>query len=85
MNDDRQLIIHYNNGAKLTLSFPVQVKNSTAAVMEGAKRILEGDKLTIEANGKLFVVPWSSVQHIELTPIPAALPFGTIKNARVVT
>lgn len=84
MNDDRQMTIQYNNGAKLSFSFPVQVKNSTAAAMEGAKRIMESDKLAIEADGRLFVIPWASVQHIELTPIPPALPFGVLKNAKVI-
>jgi hypothetical protein len=28
VNDDRQLIIHYNYSAKLSMSFPVRVKNS---------------------------------------------------------
>ncbi len=35
MNDDKQLGIHFNSGTKLQLSFPTQIKNSTAAVQEG--------------------------------------------------
>jgi len=48
------------------------------------KRAMESDKLAIEAEAKLVIVPWASVQHIEVTPPPAALPFGVIKGARVV-
>ncbi len=83
MNDDRSLVIHFNNGSKLELTFPVQIKNSTAAVMEGLKRVMETDKLVIEAEGKLLVIPWSSVKHLEVTPVPPALPFGAIKGAKI--
>lgn len=84
MNDDRKMVIHYNNGTKLELSFPVQIRNSTAAVMEGMKKIMESDKLVIEAEGRLIVIPWASVKHVEVSPAPPALPFSTIKNAKVV-
>ena len=85
MNDDRHLIIHYNNGAKLELSFGVQFRNSNAAVLEAMKKLLESDKLVVEADGKLIVIPWSSVRQLEVSPVPAALPFGAIKGARVLS
>lgn len=84
MNDDRSLVIHFNNGSKLELSFPVQIKNSTAAVMEGLKKVMETDKLVIEAEGRLLVIPWTSVKHLEVTPVPPALPFGAIRGAKIV-
>ena len=85
MNEDRKLVIHFNNGSNLEMTFPVQIKNSTAAVMEGIKKVMETDKLAIEAEGKLLVIPWSSVKHLEVTPVPPALPFGAIKGAKIVT
>ena len=84
MNDDKQLIIHFNNGAKLEFSFPTQVRNSSAAVLEGMKKVMETDKLVIEADDRLFVIPWSSVRHVEVTPVPPAVPFGAITGAKVV-
>jgi hypothetical protein len=78
------MVVHYNNGAKLKLAFPTQIKNSPTAVLEGMKKIMEADKFAIEADGRLIVIPWSSVQQLEVTPAPAALSFGVIKNARVV-
>jgi hypothetical protein len=86
MNDDRQVIVHYNNGQKLELTFPTQIKNSSAAVLEGMKKMMESDKLVIEAEGRLIVIPWASVQQLEVSPVPpsSSLPFGVIKNAKVV-
>ena len=64
MKTDRQLIVHFNNGSTLNICFPEQIRNSAAALLEGLKRIMEADKFTIEADGKLIVIPWSSVQQL---------------------
>jgi hypothetical protein len=82
--NDKDLIIHFNNGTTLKVSFPEQIKNSTAGIMEAAKRILEADKLVIHTAERILIVPWSSVKYVEATSVPsAALPFGTIKDARI--
>jgi hypothetical protein len=83
MNEDRKLVVHYNNGTRLEMSFPVQIKNSQAAVLEAMKRILESDKLAIEADGRLIVIPWASVARLEVSPVPPSVPFGVIKNAKM--
>lgn len=77
------MIIHFNNGTKMDVTFPQQIKNSTAAVLESMKKALDSDKLVIEAEGKLFIIPWSSIRHLEVTPMPPAIPFGSIKGARI--
>ena len=85
MNEDKHLIIHFNNGAKMEVSFPTQIKNSMGALMEALKRILEGDKLVIHTEQQVVVIPWSSVQYIESSSVAAtALPLGAIKGARIV-
>jgi len=76
--------VHYNNGTKLEFSFPTQIRNSGAAVLEGIKKVMESDKLVIEADGRLIVIPLASVKQLEVTPVPASLPFGAIKNAKIV-
>jgi len=77
------MTIHYNNGTKLDVTIPVQIKNSTAAVLELVKKALEADKLILEVEGKLVIIPWSSIKQVEITPAPAAVPFGVIKGARI--
>jgi hypothetical protein len=67
----------------MEVAFPVQIKNSTAAVLESIKKALESDKLVIEAEGKLVIIPWCGIRHLELSPIPVAVPFGSIKGARI--
>jgi len=78
------MVIHYNNGAKLKLAFPIQIRNSATAVLEAMKKMMEADKLAIQAEDRLIVIPWASVQQLEVSPVPPSLPFGAIKNAKVV-
>ena len=83
MNEDRQVTIHFNNGTKMEVTFPMQIKNSPEAVMASMKKALESDELAIEAEGKLVIIPWSSIKHLEMTPAPPAVPFGVIKKAQI--
>ena len=84
MNEDRRMIVHFNNGTKLELSFPTQIRNSSAAVLEAMKKLMDSDKLVLEGEGRLLVIPWSSVKQLEVSPVPPSLPFGAIKGAKVV-
>ena len=85
MDDEKHLRIHFTDGTKMELSFPTQIKNSMAALVEASKRLLEAEKLVIECDGKVLVIPWSSVKYVEATAVPeAALPVGSIKRASVI-
>ena len=33
MNDDKHLVIHFNNGTEMEVSFPNQIKNSLGAII----------------------------------------------------
>ena len=83
-NAEKHLIIHFNNGKKMEVAFPAQIKNSMAALIETLKRVLDADKLVIQTEHQAIVVPWSSVQYVEASAVPAAaLPLGCIKGAHI--
>ncbi len=86
MSDEKHLIIHFINDTDIRIAFPTQIKNSAAALIEALKTILGSDKLVIQADDRVMIFPWSAVKYIEAMAIPTvALPFGTIKGARVVS
>ena len=86
MSEEKQLTIYFNNGAQMTLAFPQQIKNSMGALIEIGKRILEADKLVVDAEGRILIIPWSSVKYVDASAVPsAALPMGAIKGARIVS
>lgn len=85
ITDQKNLTIHFNNGNKMVIAFPTQIKNSVGALVEAAKRLLESDKLVVHTEDKVLIIPWGSVQHVEATAVPAAaLPLGVIKGAKVI-
>lgn len=86
MTDDKEIIVHFNNGSDMQLAFPAQMKNSGAALAEAVKSMLGADKLVIQTEHRLLVIPWGSVKYLETTSLPAAaLPFGAIKGANIVS
>jgi hypothetical protein len=86
MNDEKHLTIYFNNGTAMELSFPTQIKNSPGALLESMKKVLESDKMTIQTDEKLIIVPWTSVKYVSANSVPAAaLPFGAIKGAKIVS
>ena len=84
MNDEKHLTVYFNNGRKMELAFPTQIRDSGAGLLEAFKRIMEADKLAVQTEDRLIVIPWASVQHLELNPPPATTPFGTILKARII-
>jgi hypothetical protein len=84
MDEEKRLIIHFNNGSNLEVAFPVQIRDSTAGVLEAFKRIMDADKLAIHAEDRLLIIPWPSVKYVELIPPPLTVPFGTVQKAKIV-
>jgi hypothetical protein len=84
MHEEKHLVIHFNNGQKMAFAFPAQIHDQGAGLLEAFKRIMDADKLAIQTDDRLLLIPWSSVQHIDFSPPPATTPFGTIQKARVV-
>ena len=46
---------------------------------------LSRSAMAIEANGTLYVVPYSNIQHIECTPTPETLPIFIMRNAKLIS
>ncbi len=86
MNDEKQLSIHFNNGTRLEVAYPTQIKNSMGALVEAAKTIIESDKLVLQTEDQVVIVPWTSIKLVAAAAVPAAaLPFGAIKGARILS
>ena len=73
MNDEKHL--PFNNGRKLELAFPTRVRGAGAGLLEAFKRIMEADKLAVQTDDRLLVIPWATVEHLEMIPPPATTPF----------
>jgi hypothetical protein len=47
------------------------------------KRAIDADKLVLEVDGNLLVIPIKSVKYIQVSPAPAHLPAGVLRKARI--
>jgi hypothetical protein len=85
-DNEKHLIIHFTDGTQMEVTFPTQVKNSLGALVELLKRALEADKLIMQTDDRVLIVPWSSIKYVDTSggAAAAALPLGAIKGARIV-
>jgi hypothetical protein len=79
----RRLTVFYIDGTKSTFAFPPQVDPITVA--SAVQDALSKDKLTIAADGVLFMIPLSGVKYVQVHPMPAKLPASVIQGATLVS
>src|SRR5262249_17824973 len=73
---DRGVIIHFNDGTRMSLSFPRQTENIYAAQMK-LEDVLKRRYALFEVDGSLLVVPFENVKYLQLHPAPAEIPDHT--------
>jgi len=79
MQENRALIVHFDDGTTLSFIFPRQVDD--LSVTEKIRQVLSGEQLIIEADGSLYVIPGTSVKYLQAYPAPSALPENAIAGA----
>jgi hypothetical protein len=84
MTDQRGITIVFNDGNKLSLSFPRQSPNEIAAMLK-LEDVLKKRYMLFEADGTLLMIPFESVRYVQLYPAPESLQSHTyIKGASIV-
>ena len=82
MADERLLTIHFIDGSDMALSFPPQPGNP----LRLAKRIeeaMESNYFATEVDGKLVIVPKTSIKFMEVEPLPDEIPETVIRGAKL--
>ena len=80
MTAKREMTIHYMDGSKMKLDFPLQTQNENAQVMK-LKEALAGRHIVVEADGALLIIPYENIKYIQAYPAPAKLPENAIRAA----
>ena len=76
------LTVNFLDGTKVTFRYPRQSGNDAATILANVKRAIDADKLVIESDGDLLVIPLKSVKYVRVSPAPAHLPTGILRLAR---
>jgi hypothetical protein len=61
----RGLTIHFSDGSKIRIDFPVQAPNETAALLR-FEEILKQRQILAEVDGALVIVPFDNVKYIQV-------------------
>ena len=78
MTAKREMTIHYIDGSKMKLDFPIQAPNESAQVIK-LKEALAARHLIVEADGALLIIPFENVKYIQAYPAPKRLPEHAIR------
>lgn len=78
----RRAIIHFTDASTLDLEWPKQDTTGHVFISEAIRKAIESERLLVEVEGNLLVIPMRNVKYVELIPTPEQLPDGVIRNAR---
>ena len=77
------LTVFFLDGTKATFRYPRQSGADASTIASTVKKAIDADKLVLEADGDLIVIPVNSVKYIRVSPAPVQLPGGVLRQARM--
>jgi len=84
MNDNNRPVITIYRIHGKPLKFEVELTEAKEMGLSGdIEQALSA--MAIEANGTLYIIPYSNIQHIECTPSPEILPIFIMRNAKLLS
>jgi hypothetical protein len=72
----RGITVHFNDGTKLSLSFPQQTENEAAQRLK-LDDVLKKRYAMFEAEDTLLLIPFENVKYLQLYPAPKDVPGHT--------
>jgi hypothetical protein len=75
--------VFFLDGTRASFSYPKQSGSDAATVLATVKKAIDADKLVLEVDGDLLVIPTRSVKYIQVSPAPSHLPSGILRRATV--
>ena len=81
----RQAVIHFIDGTKIAIRFPVQGGDTATQMAASVRKAIAADRLAVEADGALLIIPARNIKYIHVFPCPESLPDGEVlRGASVV-
>jgi len=83
MSDVVRMTVFFLDGTKVSYVYPRQSGSDQAAIVNTVKKAIDAERLVLEVDGDLVVIPIRSVKYIQVTPAPPHLPAGILRRARL--
>ena len=78
----RGLLIHFSDGSKIHVEFPVQASNELIALYS-LEEILKQRQIIVEVEGAVLVIPFDNIKYFQVFPGTKKLPRHSILGASV--
>ena len=72
----------FMDGTKMILKWPRQSGGDPSTLASNIKNALESEKIMVEVDGQLFVIPTRNIKYFKISPAPEKLPQGVLKGAQ---
>jgi hypothetical protein len=84
MEAQRGMTIYFNDGSKMSVSFPRQAPNEMAAMIK-VDDVLKNRYILMETDSTFMMIPFENIRYVQIYPAPSDVPNHTyIKGASVV-
>jgi hypothetical protein len=79
------LTVHFMDGTKLSVRYPRMTGLDASTIAAAVKRALDAEKIAVEIDGDLLVIPMRNVKYFHITPAPDHMPQGVIRGGRLMS
>ena len=83
MPDVVRMTVFFLDGTKISFVYPRQSGSDQAAIVNTVKKAIDAERLVLEVDGDLVVIPIRSVKYVQVSPAPPHLPSGILRRARL--
>jgi len=83
MSEPVRMTVFFLDGTKASFVYPRQSGKVQAAMVNTVKKAIDAERLVLEVDGDLVVIPIRSVKYVQVSPAPPHLPSGILRGARV--
>jgi len=83
MNAPVKMTVFFLDGTSASFAYPRQSGRDQAAIVASVKKAIDSERLVLEADGDLIVIPIRSVKYVRVSPAPPHLPAGILREARM--
>jgi hypothetical protein len=79
-----RMTVHFMDGTKMAVRYPKQAGTDPATIVSTVKRAIDADKLVLEIDNDLLVIPIRNIKYVQVSPAPSHLPPSVLRQARVI-
>jgi hypothetical protein len=77
------MTVFFLDGTSASFAYPRQSGTDQAAIIANVKKAIDSERLVLEVDGDLIVIPIRSVKYVQVSPAPPHLPSGILRRARL--